>query len=108
MKKITLGLIAGTILGLLDGLSAIFIPEAADMLQLIIISATIKGLITGVIIGLIARKVDSVGMNVLYGGIVSALLSLLSAIPSGAYMEIIAPGIVIGLLIGFIASRWGK
>lgn len=32
MSKILLGAIAGTVLGLLDGFSAFFIPEAADMM----------------------------------------------------------------------------
>jgi hypothetical protein len=36
MKKSILGLIVGLVLGLLDGLSALFIPEAKEMLVVII------------------------------------------------------------------------
>ena len=108
MKKLQLGLSSGFALGLLDGLSAFLIPEAQEMLGVIIPSATIKGIITGLVIGLIARKVEGIGKNVLIGGGIGAVLSILAAIPSGAYVEIIAPGIIIGLLIGLIVSKWGK
>lgn len=107
MKKIQLGLLSGFVLGLLDGLSAFFVPEAQEMLGVIIPSATIKGIITGLVIGLIARKVEGIAKNVLIGGGIGAVLSALAAIPSGSYVAIIAPGIIIGLLIGFIVSKYG-
>jgi hypothetical protein len=108
MKKIQLGLLSGFVLGLLDGLSAFFVPEAQEMLGVIIPSATIKGIITGLVIGLIVRKVEGIVRNILIGGGIGAVLSALAAIPSGSYVEIIAPGILIGLLIGFIVSKWGQ
>ena len=107
MKKVQLGLLSGFVLGLLDGLSAFFVPEAREMLGMIITSATTKGIITGLAIGLIARKVEGIPKNVLIGGGIGAVLSALAAIPSGSYVQIIAPGIIIGLLIGFIVSKWG-
>ena len=108
MKKIRLGLLSGFALGLLDGLSAFFVPEAQEMLGTIVTSASIKGIITGLVIGLIARKVDGIAKNVLIGGGIGAVLSALAAIPSGSYVQIIAPGIIIGLLIGLVVSKWGK
>ncbi len=108
MKKLPLGLLSGTVLGLLDGLSAFFIPEALEMIGMIITSATIKGVITGLCIGLIARKVDGIGKNILLGGGVSAVLSILAAVPSGAYIEILVPGVIIGVLVGFLVAKWGK
>lgn len=107
MKKISLGTLAGTILGLLDGLSAFFIPEAADMMTEIIIGSTIKGLVNGLIAGAIAKK-TSVFNATLLGGLTGIILSILSAIPTGAYVEIVVPGTVVGMLSGFIAARWGK
>jgi hypothetical protein len=108
MKKIPLGILSGTVLGLLDGLSAFFIPEAVTMMTEIIVGSTIKGLINGLIAGLIARRTSSVLNVTLMSGAVGIVLSLLSAIPSGAYVEIIVPGTIVGLLSGFITSRWGK
>jgi hypothetical protein len=107
MKKLQLGMLSGAILGLLDGLSAFFIPEAASMMTEIIIGSTIKGLINGLIAGFIARRF-SVLNTILLSGLAGIILSVLSAIPSGAYIEIIAPGTIVGLLTGFITAKWGK
>jgi hypothetical protein len=107
MKKLQLGMLSGTILGLLDGLSAFFIPEAASMMTEIITGSTIKGLINGLIAGFIARRF-SVLNTILLSGLAGIILSVLSAIPSGAYIEIIAPGTIVGLLTGFITAKWGK
>lgn len=108
MKKIPLGLLSGTILGLLDGLSAIPNPDAQPMLAMIITSSTIKGLITGLIVGMVAQKIDGIGKNMLIGLGISTVLSALAAMPSGYYFEIVVPGAIIGLLMGFIVSKWGK
>ena len=108
MKKLPLGIVSGSILGLLDGLSAFFIPEAASMMTEIIIGSTVKGLINGLIAGLIAKRSNSVLNCTLLSGLAGIILSALSAIPSGAYVEIIVPGTVVGLLSGFITAKWGK
>ena len=108
MKKIYLGIVAGTVLGLLDGLSAFFVPEAAGMMTEIIIGSTVKGLIGGIIAGFIAKKSTSVLTTTLWSGLVGVVLSLLAAIPSGAYLQILVPGIIVGLLTGFITQKWGK
>jgi len=108
MNKLLLGAIAGTILGLLDGCSAFFLPEAADMMTTILISSTAKGLINGLIAGAIAKKVSSLWKVGLYSMIAGLILSTLAAIPTGAYLEIIAPGIFVGFLAGIITGKWGK
>lgn len=108
MKKIYLSILVGTLLGLLDGLSAFFIPEAAPMMTEIIIGSTVKGLIGGLIIGLIARKSTSVLNTTLLGGLIGIVLSALAAIPSGEYVHVIVPGTIVGLLTGFITQKWGK
>jgi hypothetical protein len=108
MKKIPLGAISGTILGLIDGLSAFFIPEAASMMTEIIVSSTIKGLVNGLIAGVIAKRSASILMTTIWSGLAGIVLSILSAIPSGAYVEIIVPGTIVGLLSGFITAKWGK
>jgi hypothetical protein len=108
MNKIILGALAGIVLGLLDGLSAFFIPEAANMMTEIIIGSTIKGLIGGIILGFIAKKITPILNVTLLGGLVGIVLSILAAIPSGAYVEILVPGTIVGLLTGAITAKWGK
>lgn len=108
MKRVPLGLVAGGGLGLLDGLSAFLIPEARGMMTEIIVWGTAKGLVTGLLVGVIACRVEGVGKNVLAGGAVGAVLSLLAAISTGSYVEIVPTGIVIGLLAGLVVSKWGK
>lgn len=78
------------------------------MLHIIIPSATIKGLVTGGLAGLMAKRINGIGRNVLAGAALSAGLSAIAAIPTGAYAEIITPGIIIGGVMGFIVSKWGK
>ncbi len=108
MNKVTLGAISGTIFGLLDGLSAFLVPGAESMLTEIITGSTIKGFVGGVIAGIIAKRSSSVLNTTLLSGVVAGILSVLAAIPSGAYVEIVAPGIAVGLLTGFVTHKWGK
>lgn len=108
MNKILLGVVAGTILGLLDGCSAFFIPEAAGMMTEIIIGSTVKGLINGLIAGFLAKKINSVGKVTLYSALTGIVLSILAAIPSGEYMHIVVPGVIVGALAGLITAKWGK
>jgi hypothetical protein len=108
MKKLPLGIMSGTLLGLFDGLSAFFIPEAAGMMTEIIIGSTVKGLINGLIAGLIAKRSGSIFNCTIISGLSGIVLSVLSAIPSGAYIEIVAPGTIVGLLSGFLTAKWGK
>lgn len=107
MKRIPLGLISGSVLGLLDGVSAFFIPEVASMMTEIIVGSTVKGLINGLIAGLISKKFSLLNSTLL-SGLTGIILSTLAAIPSGAYAEIIFPGAAVGLLSGFITAKWGK
>ena len=108
MKKLPLSLLAGFILGLLDGLSAIPNPDAREMLPVIIVFATLKGIVTGLVIGLVASKIQGISKIVVVGLVVGTIFSVLAAIPSGSYLEIVIPGAIIGVLIGFITSKWGK
>ncbi len=108
MRKIPLGLLTGAGLGFIDGALAAFNPAAQEMLTAIIISATAKGVLTGGAIGLLARKLHSVAKNMAGGAGIGGALSVLAAMPSGAYLEIVIPGVVIGLITGLIVSKWGR
>ena len=54
MNKPVFGLLLGGFLGIFDGLTAWFTPEARVALLGIVIGSTVKGLITGISIGYFA------------------------------------------------------
>lgn len=108
MSKLLLGVVSGFTLGLLDGASAIFNPAAASLLTVIIISATAKGAITGGVVGLLARKFDGVATLIGIGAIVGGVLSILAAMPTGSFLQIVPAGIFIGLATGLIVAKWGR
>lgn len=114
MNKAVLGLALGGVLGILDGLTALFSgPEVAPMIVGIVIGSTIKGLIVGVLAGWFANKVQSVGKGLLFGLAVGAFFAFLVAAmpdPSGKhyYFEIVIPGSIVGLIVGYATQRYGR
>jgi len=109
MNRITLAILVGGALGILDGLTAWFYPEARAGLVGIVIGSTIKGLLAGLLIGLFARKVTSLGWTLVVGTLVGAGLALLVAAMQGKYyLEITLPGSLVGLLTGFATMRYGR
>ena len=112
MSKPGLGAVLGAVLGLLDGLSAFFYPEVAAMMVQIVIGSTIKGLVTGVLAGWFARKLQSLPLGIVFGLGVGLLLSYLVAAmpdPQGKhyYFEIMLPGGILGAIVGFATQRYG-
>jgi hypothetical protein len=113
MNKIVLGLLLGTVLGALDGATAFFTPEVRAEMATIIIGSTFKGLVAGVLIGFFARKVRSVPLGVMFGLAIGALLALgIAAMPDAAtgkhyYAQIIIPGSLVGLIVGYATQRYG-
>ena len=107
-KKLRIGLAAGLILGLLDGLSTWFAPEVPSTIGLIVVSATLKGVVNGGLLAVVSRWIERPVWLVVAGGLLGLVLSALAAIPSGSYIEVIIPGVVVGLLIGAIIARWGR
>jgi len=51
MSKPLIGLILGAVLGVIDGLTAWFTPDARSELGSIVVGSTIKGIIAGIAIG---------------------------------------------------------
>src|SRR5256885_1796464 len=108
MSKITVAVICGGALGILDGLTAWFTPEVRAQLFGIVVGSTVKGIIAGVLIGLFARKVESLGWTLIFGTLVGASLALIIAVMQGGhYLAIILPGSLVGLLTGFATIRYG-
>lgn len=113
MSKPVIGLIIGGILGVFDGLTALFTPEAAPMIMEIVVGSTIKGLIGGVIIGYYARKVRSLQKGLIFGFAIGLVLAfLVAAMPDESgnhyWIEIMIPGSIVGLIVGYATQKYGK
>jgi hypothetical protein len=113
MSKPALGLLLGGVLGLIDGVSALLYPGTAPMIVAIIVGSTIKGLVTGVAMGVLARRVRSVPVGIVGGLAVGLALSYLAALtpdPQGQhhYAEIMLPGAILGVIVGFATQRFGR
>ncbi|MGB7463004.1 MAG: hypothetical protein WBW14_08920 [Candidatus Acidiferrum sp.] len=108
MNKVLLGLLLGALLGAIDGGTAWFTPSVRAQLAGIIVGSTVKGLIAGMAAGFFARKVNSVPLGILFGLGVGALLAFIVAyMQHGYYLEIILPGSIVGMIVGYATQRYG-
>src|SRR5262245_43414392 len=108
MSKPLIGVILGAILGAFDGLTAWFTPAVRDQLGSIVISSRVKEIMAGIPIGFFARKFQSLPIGILFGVIVGAILAVLTALMVGDhYFQIILPGTLVGLIVGFATQRYG-
>jgi hypothetical protein len=112
VNKVMVGVLAGAGLGFLDGLTAWFTPAVRPFLMGILIGSTFKGMVVGVLCGLIARKVRSMKAGIAAGAGLGLLFAyLVAAMPSATgehyYLEIMLPGCIVGALIGFLTQREG-
>jgi hypothetical protein len=109
MNKVLLGLGLGTILGAIDGMTAWFTPAVRAQIAGIVIGSTFKGLVAGVVIGVFARKVHSLGLGLLFGLAVGLLLAFIVAqMQHGYYFQIMLPGGMVGLIVGYATQRYGR
>ena len=113
MNKILVGLIAGAVLGFVDGATAWFSPEVRDQMLIIVISSTIKGMIAGIAAGWYARRVQSVPKGIVFGFIVGLVLAFAVAAmpqPDGTHYwwQIMVPGSILGGVIGWATQRYGR
>ena len=114
MNKPVLGLLLGGVLGIFDGLSALIsAPEVAPDIVGIVIGSTVKGILAGAIIGYIATRVQSQQALLVAGLAVGAFFAfLIAAIPqpdgTHYWWQIMLPGSVLGLIVGYATQRYGK
>ncbi len=88
MSKIALGILVGAALGVLDGLTAWFTPEAR---------AGIAGIVAGST------------PTIVFGVLVAGLFAYLVARMQGKYyFEIMLPGSLVGLITGYATQRYGR
>jgi hypothetical protein len=109
MSKPLIGILLGAVLGAFDGLTAWFTPAVRDQLGAIVISSTFKGIIAGIAIGFFAKKFHSLPIGLLFGLAIGAVLAWLTArfAVGGYYFEIMLPGSLVGLIVGFATQRYG-
>jgi hypothetical protein len=106
-------MVVGGVLGVFDGLSALIsAPEVAPDIVGIVIGSTFKGLVVGLLVGWFAKRVNSMGAGLLVGLLAGAFFAFLIAImptPDGKhyYWEIILPGSIVGLIVGYATQRYG-
>src|SRR5262245_23608287 len=102
----TFAILLGGFLGILDGLTAWFTPEVRADIVGIVIGSTIKGVVTGALIGIFARKVQSLVWGTVFGLAVGAFFAYLILLGNpGHALNIMLPGSLVGLIVGYAAQR---
>jgi hypothetical protein len=115
MSKPVLGLVLGGVLGIFDGLSALISapndPAVKAGIVGIVIGSTVKGIITGALIGWYAKRAGSMGATVVFGLIVGlalafgvSLMQMLAGLPP-YYWQIMLPGGILGMIVGYATFR---
>ncbi|MEQ8765747.1 MAG: hypothetical protein RL885_17620 [Planctomycetota bacterium] len=113
MSKPLLGLIVGSLLGLLDGAFAWVYPVVRDQYLSVVLGSTVKGLVAGLIAGFVAKKTNSMALGIVTGFVFGLLFAYLVAMTEMAdgkhyYLEIMLPGSILGGITGFVAQRYGR
>jgi hypothetical protein len=105
VKKVMYATLLGGFLGIFDGLTAWFTPEVRNDIIGIVIGSTVKGLLTGVIIGFFARRVHSLVIGTLFGLAVGAFFAyLILMMNPGHALNIMLPGSLVGLIVGYVSQ----
>jgi len=106
VKKPLFATLLGGVLGIFDGLTALFTPEVRSQIVGIVIGSTIKGLLTGVIIGFFATRVGSLVVGTIFGLAVGAFFAYLILLANpGHALNIMLPGSLVGVIVGYAAQR---
>src|SRR5687768_9870156 len=107
MKKPVFAMLLGGVLGVFDGLTALIsAPQEAPNIVGIVIGSTFKGIIAGLIIGLVAQRTQSLPIGIVVGLAVGAGLAALITIGGPYFWEIVLPGAVVGLIVGYATFKY--
>lgn len=108
MKKPVFAMLLGGFLGIFDGLTALITggPEIPSQIGAIVAGSTFKGVIAGAIIGLVAQKTQSMTITLVVGVTVGAFLAYLVTIGGPYLWEIVLPGSIVGLIVGFASIKY--
>jgi hypothetical protein len=113
-KKIGFAMGLGAILGALDGLTAWFEPSVRPQLGMIVMLSSLKSVFAGLLIGVFAHFVDKRAAIAVFGllaGLGLAYLVAMSPDPKTGehyYGQIMIPGAIVGLLVGYATARYGS
>jgi hypothetical protein len=106
VKKPVFATMLGGILGVFDGLTAWFTPEVRSQIGGIVVGSTIKGLLTGIIIGFFATRVHSLVVGTIFGLAVGAFFAYLILLMNpGHALNIMLPGSLVGVIVGYTAQK---
>jgi hypothetical protein len=110
LTKPMLGLAVGGTLGLLDGLSGFLAPSLAPVMSSVITFSLLKGLLSGITIGYVSQRFHSMLVGILAGIGIAAALSLLVILHAGMalFWDIMPPGMLLGVVVGFTTQKFGK
>jgi hypothetical protein len=111
MSKPVFGLLLGGVLGVFDGLSALVSAPHDPVVRAgivgIVVGSTMKGLITGVLIGWFARRTRSLAVATVFGLAVGLALAYLVCVLQKLggqppyYWQIMLPGGILGVIVGY-------
>jgi len=117
LSKPVLGLVLGGVLGVFDGLSALISapgdPAVKAGIVGIVIGSTIKGILTGVIIGWFAKRAQALGASLAFGLVVGVALAALVCLMQklggqpAYYWQIMLPGGILGVIVGYATFTAG-
>jgi hypothetical protein len=110
MPRPLLGLLLGGALGMMDGFSGYLYPELGPIMATVILYSTLKGFVSGTIIGLVARRVNSLPLGIVSGLTVGVLCSYVVTLTADAklFWDIMLPGALLGLIVGFATQKFGR
>lgn len=122
MNKIVLGLVLGGVLGIIDGLTSLFSGQElfrqanwGTVLLGIVFGSMVKGLVAGVVTGLVARRLRNLPLGICAGLLISAIVTFPIAwmerddpnTHKNYFWEIMIPGAICGAIVGFATQRYG-
>src|SRR4026207_834152 len=107
MKKPVFAMLLGGILGIFDGLSALIsAPQEAHNIVGLVVGWTFKGVVVGAIVGFVALRTQSLAVGVAVGVVVGAFFAYLITIGSPYLWEIVLPGSIVGLIVGYATMKY--
>lgn len=113
MKKIGFAMLLGAVLGAIDGMTAWFEPAVREQIGTIVMLSSLKSVIAGLLIGIFACWARGSAAIALFGLAVGLLLAYLVAMAPDPttgehyYVQIMVPGALVGLLVGYATARYG-
>jgi hypothetical protein len=110
ISRVLFGLILGGFLGLIDSFCEFLSRNLAAKMFDVLLASTGKGLLCGLIIGLVNFRQRSPLVSVLTGMAIAAGLTYLVVLRTGKELQwsVLLPGTLLGLVVGFATQSFGR